>query len=296
MPHRNNISIKAKFALLLTIVLWASAFVGIRAGLKGYSPGSLALLRFSIASICMLFVYWRTPSRHKVTMHKKDLALLILVVGMMGLGIYNITLNYGELTIPSGIASFIISQSPILTVIFAVFFLGERINIFVIIGMVVSLLGVMLISIGQTKGFKLDIGMLYVLIATLISALYSVVQKPFLRKYHAIPVTALIIWGATLILLIYLPDLYREIFIAPLSATLAVVYLGIFPAAVAYGAWNYALAEIPASRAASFLFFMPIIATFLGWVCLGEVPALISLVGGCIALLGVWIVNWAFRV
>ncbi|MCC2667478.1 MAG: eamA, partial [Gammaproteobacteria bacterium] len=47
----NKLTLKTKLALLTTVVLWASAFVAIRAGLQGYSPGGLALLRFLIASV-----------------------------------------------------------------------------------------------------------------------------------------------------------------------------------------------------------------------------------------------------
>ena len=288
MPSSSTLSFKTRFALATAIILWASAFVGIRIGLHGYSPGALALLRFLIASVCMVFVSWPVPQLVKVK--RLDLFLLILV-GAIGLGCYHVALNYGELTVPSGIASFIISQSPLLTMVLAVIFLHEKFNAFALLGVIVSILGVGLIALGESHDIQFQIGMLYVLVAAFMGGFYSVMQKPFLKKYHAVHVTAYIIWGATLSLCIYFPSLFREIQQAPLSATLAVIYLGIFPAAVAYVAWSYALASVTASKVSSFLYFMPIIATLLGWVCLGEVPAFLSLVGGLVALLGVWIAN-----
>jgi drug/metabolite transporter (DMT)-like permease len=287
----NLFTIKTKLALVVAIVLWASAFVGIRIGLQGYSPGGLALLRFLIASVCMIFVYWRLPK--KAVFKRKDFCLLLLF-GAAGLGLYNYFLNCGEISIPSGIASFIISQSPLLTVLSAVLFLGESFNIMVLLGVLISIGGVGLISLGESDNFKFDIGMVYMLIAMLVNGLYSVLQKPFLKKYHAIDVTVFIIWGGTFALLIFLPDLLHDIKTAPLSATLAAVYLGVFPAAIAYIAWSYALAAIPVSRCVSFLYFMPVIATLLGWLCLGEVPVMLSLIGGLIALFGVWVANRAF--
>jgi drug/metabolite transporter (DMT)-like permease len=281
-------SIKTQIALIIAIFLWSSAFVGIRLGLQGYSPGALALLRFLIAAVCMFFVFIRKPRRSQIP--PKDLFLLVLF-GALGLGGYNVALNYGELTIPSGIAGFMVSQSPLITMVVAVFFLREKFSSQVLLGILISIVGVALISIGESDHFKFDLGLLYMFFATLLNAFYSVLQKPFLRKYHAIDVTVYIIWGAALALLIFLPDLLHDMKHASHAATWAAIYLGIFPAAIAYIAWSYALAAIPASRAVSFLYFMPVIATFLGWLCLGEIPVMLSLAGGFVALFGVWVAN-----
>ena len=78
---------------------------------------------------------------------------------------------------------------------------------------------------------------------------------------------------------------------ACLHATFAVIYLGIFPAAIAYVLWNYALARMPASLLSSFLYLSPVLASLIAWVWLGEVPALLTLVGGAIAILGVILVQ-----
>jgi drug/metabolite transporter (DMT)-like permease len=288
-----QVSLKTKIALCTAIVLWASAFVGIRAGLTAYSPGGLATLRFLTASIAMFFIYQKFAKRDLIPFFDK---LQLLLVGAFGVGWYNIALNYGEVSISSGVSSFVISQSPIITSIFAVLFLRESFSVLGYFGMMISLFGVSLISLGETKGVHFGIGILYVFAATVIGAFYSILQKPFLKKYHAIDVTAYIIWGGALMLFMFIPDLLRDIKTASLSATYSVIYLGIFPAAIAYVAWSYALAEIAASRAVSFLYFMPIIATFIGWIWLNEVPVLLSFIGGVVALLGVWVVNHSYKV
>jgi drug/metabolite transporter (DMT)-like permease len=267
-------SYKAKIALVVTIFLWASGFVGIRAGLQGYSPEGLALLRFLIASVCMAIIYFSMPKKNVIRVQD---VFALMGVGVVGIGIYNITLNYGELSISSGMASFIISQAPILTAFF------------------VSVFGVTLIAFGEKGGFKWDLSVMYVFIATLSAGLYSIMQKPFLKRYHAIEATTYIIWGATIFLCFYFPKLQQDLTHATLKTTLAVVYLGIFPAAIAYLAWSYALAEIPVSLAASFLYFMPFVATLLGWMCLGEVPVWLSLLGGIFAIIGVWLVNQSYQ-
>jgi len=78
---------------------------------------------------------------------------------------------------------------------------------------------------------------------------------------------------------------------APLEATLAIVYLGVFPAALAYVTWTYALSRAPASIAASFLYLSPVLATLIAWAWLREVPIPLSLAGGGLSLCGVILVN-----
>jgi drug/metabolite transporter (DMT)-like permease len=289
---QQEFTLKIKMAATIAIVLWASAFVGIRAGLQGYTPGGVALLRFAVAAVCMFFITFWLPPRRKISWPDK---LYLLLIGALGLGFYNITLNYGELTVHSGIASFIISQSPIIIMILAVLFLKEKFNFYAAVGMVVSVVGIGLIMFGNTKDFSFNSGFYYILAATFLGAAYSILQKPFLQKYHAVEVTAYIIWGTALLLLYYLPDVYHGMHTAPTGVTMAVIYLGIFPAAIGYLAWSYALQAISASRLASFFYFIPVVATFLGWIFLNEIPTLLSLAGGMVALLGVWITNHASK-
>lgn len=286
-------SYKIKFALVLAILLWASAFVGIRAGLNGYSPEGLALLRYLVASICMAVIYYRLPQRQMMPL--KDM-LGLMFVGALGIGVYNLTLNHGELVISSGMASFITSQSPIITTIFAMAFLGEQINSLRISGFMVSILGVALIAVGEVGGFKWDASLTYILLATLAGSCYTIMQKPFLKKYHAIEATTYVIWGGALFLALYASKLQHDLMHVSLMETVTVIYLGVFPAAVGYLAWSYVLSEMPVARAASFLYFIPFVATLMGWACLGEIPAALSIGGGLLAIVGVWLVNQSYRV
>ncbi len=282
----NNIKVTA--ALWTTIILWASAFVGIRYGLTYYSPGGLALLRYFIASICMLILYFSLPKRNKINL--RDLPLLFLL-GVLGFAVYNVSLNYGEITVPAGIASFIIGLIPVITISFAILFLNEKITVKIALGLAVSLIGMLLIMLGEHGGVKFDYGVLLVLVATLMGGIYTSMQKPILKKFHPIELTAFAIWSGTIAMMIYAPDVIKTIAIAPWHVTAVIAYLGIFPAAIAYVVWAYAFSKTDASKAVMYLYAMPILSTLMGYLFLGEIPALLSIIGGLIALSGVALVH-----
>lgn len=281
-----------KFTIAIALFVWSSAFVGIAQGLQSYTPEALALLRFIFASIAVGICYLFLPKKSRIRI--KDGALMA-ASGMIGVGLYSVCLNNGELKVDPGIASFIISQSPIVTAILAVIFLRERITPLCMLGFLVSFTGVAVIAYGLQSDFSWNINLNYIFVATIASGFYTFTQKPFVEKYHVLEVTAFYIWGALLFLLVYSPQLISEFPHAALSGTMIAAYLGVVPALVGLVAWSYVLVHLDAARAGSFLYFMPFTTTLLGWVYLHEVPPTLSVLGGLIAVAGVWLVNHSYK-
>jgi drug/metabolite transporter (DMT)-like permease len=121
-------------------------------------------------------------------------------------------------------------------------------------------------------------------------------QKRYLRKYGPVHLVAYCIWCGTFFMLVFAPGLLDELRNAPPSATLTIIYMGVFPTAIAYTLWGYVLSRIAISVAVSFIYLVPVLATLMSHFWLGEVLTTRSLLGGFLALLGVVVVNTPGRV
>ncbi|MDD1504100.1 DMT family transporter [Lysinibacillus sp. CNPSo 3705] len=283
-----TLDLKIISAHFITIIIWASAFPGIRVALMAYSPEHISLLRLLIGSFVLIII---AVIRKTPLPELKDIPI-ILLLGFLGFTVYQVALNYGEQTISAGVASLLVSTTPIITALLAVFFYREKLSLWGWVGSLVGFCGVAFISIGgSSESFTFNTGIVIVLVASLSESIYFVFQHRYLEKYGAIPFTMYAIWSGTIFMLLFSPGLSKAIMDAPLNATLVILYLGIFPTIIPYFTLAYVTSRTGAAEATSTLYLTTVFAFLIAWIWLGEVPHFSAITGGLITLIGVFIAN-----
>ena len=285
----DRIPLKVLFAIIGTVLAWSSAFVVIRAVLPVFSPGELAFLRQLVAvpllAIWMIGQKWLWPTVREW--------VLIAVFGLTWFSIYIVALNTAEQTIDAGTASFIVNIGPLLIAVGAFMFLGEKLPRNLLAGAVIALAGVGLIAWGTSSSDRVDlVGVLWALVATVTYAVGVLTQKPSLKRLSSNQVTLLGAAIALIPLLWWAPEAFVHVQTAPVEAIAGAIWLGAIPTALGFGLWGYALKRMPAGRLGVSTYVVPPLVIVESAILLGEWPHPIAIVGGLIALAGVW---WSRR-
>ncbi|QDY98972.1 DMT family transporter [Nitratireductor mangrovi] len=285
--NQTRLDMGALIAVGVTIIGWASAFPAIRAGLHSFGPAELGAIRFAIAALpAALYLIVMRPA-----WPARGEAWRFVYGGVVFVGLYTLFLNFGERTVSAGAASFIINVSPIITAAFAVFVLGERFPAIAWAGTILSFAGIGLIALGEGEGLKLEFGALLILGGALAAATTTIVQKPLFKTHHPLTVAAWNMVIGAVVLSPFLPEAIGQAATADMEGFFAAIYLGVVPSLIAYASWAVALSRLPAARASNFLYAVPPVATVMGYFWLAEVPTLLGMIGGLMALGGVVVVN-----
>ena len=272
-------------AVGVTLVFWASAFVAIRHLGDHIGPGALSLGRLLVGAIALGVVLaarraWRRPTR-------SDWVGLV-VIGLLWFGVYNVALNAGERRVDAGTAAMLIQVSPVLIAVLAVMFLRERSSAALWFGLLVAFSGVAVISLATSPGGDRDV--IGVLLCLLSAAAYSVsviLQKPLMSRLSALQVTWVACTVGAVACLPFAPGLVDDLATASAADVGWVVYLGVFPTAVAFTTYAYALTHMSASSLGVTTYLVPPITVVMAWLLLDETPPALAYVGGALCLVGV---------
>lgn len=273
-------------AALLTVTIWASAFVGIRAAGADLSPGALAFGRLFVASLALGAV---VLFRRGALPRGRELALTV-ATGVVWFGGYNLALNAAEQLVDAGTAAMLVSVGPLLIVVFAGLLLGEGFPPRLLLGSVIALAGALVIGIatsGAGRGPDATLGIVLSLAAAVAYAAGVTIEKPALRRASALHVTWLACGVGTLATAPFGPQLLAELPRAPAASVAWLVYLGVFPTAIAFTTWAFALGRTNAGVLGSTTYLAPPLAVLMGWLVLGEIPPPLALAGGALSIAGV---------
>lgn len=271
-------------AVATTLVLWASAFVGIRHLGHAFSPGSLTLGRLLVASIALgigvVLTGWVRPTPNQWAR--------LVAIGVLWFGIYNLALNEGERRVDAGTAALLIQLSPILVAILSVVFLAERLGRWLVIGIALALSGVALIAVANSPDGDRDIvGVGLCLLSATVYAISLVLQKPLVARLSPVQVTWIACTVGLIVTTPWTGQLIDEAGRAETADLGWLAYLGIFPTAIAFTTYAYALKHMSASSLGVTTYLVPPITAVMSWVLLDEAPPAIAWVGGALCMVGV---------
>jgi drug/metabolite transporter (DMT)-like permease len=269
-------------AALTTVALWASAFVGIRAAGEDLTAGALTLARLLVGSIALGAL---VLARRERLPPRGDLPRLV-AIGVLWFGIYNLALNEAERHVDAGTAAMLVNVGPVIIAVLAGVVLKEGFPRTLIAGCAIACAGAILIGAATSHGIAPSWGAVLCLVAALTYAIAVVAQKPLLARTSPLTITWLACMIGMVCCLPFGPQLAHEAGRAGGGALAWTVYLGLFPTAIAFTTWAYALSHTTAGRMGSTTYLVPPLATLMGWAYFGETPPPLALAGGALCLAG----------
>jgi drug/metabolite transporter (DMT)-like permease len=262
------------FALMIIAVSsWAASFVWLKMALRTLPPGGIAAARFLLAS-AILVVISLPFGRVRSQLFSRRLWPTFLLVGFLGTFLPNILQNYGLTLIGAGISGVIQGTGPVYTALLATITLGESFGRRKAVGAIAAFGGTLLLSLGMGGGGRVSVaGIVLVALSALAYSLYTIaLRKSLLEKVHPmVMLTGSMVTGTV-------PLLVFSFLVEPMDALLSpsvseiklIVALAIIPTLLAFACYVLALSRIEASKAAAFIFLVPVGTLFLGPLFLGE--------------------------
>lgn len=291
------IASRAKFVASLyatmSISFWGISFVSTKAVLDKLDPYTLLVIRFGIGALFLLvlLVLKRYPLKIPLTYIPH-----LIVLGILGVFVHQVIQATALLTIDASAAGWIISFSPVFTVILSILFLHEKMTVSKAAGMIVAIIGVLLVTTSssqQSFQFSINVGYLLMILSTLNWAIYSVLIK---RLHIQLPSLVITFYMCLLGFALTTPFLIRNRGwdIMPFLTDVEwahLLFLGVFVSGVAYWYWAKALEVLEASQVSVFLYLEPVATLITAILLLQEKIIPISILGGIIIIMGVILVN-----
>lgn len=276
--------------MVLTMLIWAGNHVLGRWAAGHIPPMTLAFLRWSLAALVMLPLARHDLRRDMETMRRN--VPLLLLLGLMGSGLYN-TLQYVALTTTTvSNAAILNSWAPILIAVFGALFFQDRLRWMQAGGILMSLAGVLVVILhgdpARLSSLTFNRGDLIMLMATSIWALYTTLLRlrPAISTLSFAAVTYAIAGFANLPLAIYEHTQGLEIRWSP-EVVAAILYAGLLASVLAYYLYAAGVETLGPTRAGAFIHLVPLFASALALLLIGEAPELYHFAGFALIVAGV---------
>jgi len=283
---------------LWAIIFWGFSFIATKVALREVHPFTLLTLRFGIGAFLLLVVQLRQDKKFLKVFSQRDW-IYVLFLSIVGIAGHNLLQAFGLLYTTAINTGWIIAIQPIFITLTARLFLGEGITVRKIIGIVIGFSGIFLIV---SKGvfslslfrFSSTFGDLLVLLSALTWTAFTVGGRGFLSRFPPlVTITPIMMVGCLITLpLSAVKGEWNILFHLSLSGWMGILFLGIFCSGLAYFYWYSALEKRDSSIIGMYLYLEPLVTLMGARLLLGEEVKWITLMGGGMTLMGVYLATW----
>lgn len=284
--------LRAELLVLTVVVIWASNFPIAKWGLEGLGVFLFNAVRYGVAAGLLTVLYFARSSWQPI---QREDRMKLLGLGLLAGVCYQLAFIFGLNLTSAGNSAVILSTSPLWTIIFHARIHKEGIKRSVFLGMLLSVAGVALITIGSGKKFELGsgamVGDLVTFGAAALWGLNTVLQKPLLARYSPLQLTlVVIVIGAIGLTAMAIPDISaRDIGGIEGSYVVAGVISGALSIAFANVLWSHGVKRLGPARTSAIGNLVPVLALVISYFVLHERLVPVQVVGVCVTLAGVWL-------
>jgi len=279
------------FLLGIVVLTWGANFGIVKSAFETIPPLLFGAVRFTVMGILLLTL---TFFREKgIQLRKEDLGKVIMV-GVLGLGLYQVLWSLGlNLTSPSN-SALILSTQPLLGTLYIDLVKKEPVGRQQYWGMLLALVGVVLVILKPTAKLHFSLetlpGDLLTLMAGFCAAIFfSVWSKPLLKTYSPLRLMSYCMIIGSLVLWIASPFSAQPIVWSQVweKTWWSMGYAVVFSGMLGHVFWYEGLGRIGVTKSMVYLYFIPIWAVLFNTLMMGETILLQQILGGVLILLGV---------
>lgn len=289
----------ANVGALAAAVLFGASVVAVRVAVRDIPPTTLAVFRFGQGAVVLLGA--TALLRPGLLRLNQSSVRLTALLGAIFFSLFPLSINAGLQFTQASRGGLMLATMPIWSMLLARWIIGERLVARQMLGIGLSLCGVLIVVVERGLVLEGDgralLGDGLVLLTAFWGALYGVLAKRALAREHALTLVSYAMLIGTLLLVpIALGEgLVGELGQLDASLIRIVLFLGIPGGAIAFGLWTASLARLSPTQVAVYINLNPIVAAALGVLLLSERATPVFLLSFVAVIAGVLLVNWPVR-
>jgi len=295
--HKKGTRTKAFFALALVCFLWGTTWIASKEGVRHMPPLQMAGLRQLLGGLCYVLFFLIKGERWPNIKEWQSIIVLSFLNFLLANGLSTWGLKY----ISSGLGAIMGAIFPLWLVVIGFFSVRSKMPVNAMIGLLLGFGGVCIIFYEHLEDFlnpDFRLGIFLSLIATwgwAFGTIYTKKHAANFNPYFSIGLQ-MVISGMTMTSFSYAFTNTIPVAAIPWQSWAAILYLVVFGSVISFIAYLYALQNLSTEQASLYAYINPMVAILLGWLIFSEKLTMFIAVGGLVALLGVYLVNKAYKV